>query len=150
MSIEGKVAAILNEREVIFNKGSESGVEEGMTFRVTTPDLPVRDPDTHEELGTFNQDKIGIKVTEVQPKFSVGRTYETYMVKSNIDLVTESVQKAMRSLHPSEDVRQVRTLRIGGGSTLTPLTEEDSIVKVGDKVVQVVDAKDSVHSQDGG
>ena len=48
------------------------------------------------------------------------------------------------------NLRKVRTLRIGGGSTLAPLTEEDSIVQVGDKVVQVVDANDSVHPQNGG
>ena len=134
MTIEGKVAEILNEREVLINKGSESGVEQGMTFRVTTPDIPVRDPDTDEMLGTFNRDKIGIKATEVYPKFSVGRTYETYIVKSGLAMVGETLSETVKQL--SGDARRVRTLRIGGGSSLVPLTEVESLVKVGDKVVQ--------------
>ena len=40
MAIEGEIAEILNEREVIINRGGEAGVEPGMTFRVTTPDIP--------------------------------------------------------------------------------------------------------------
>lgn len=134
MTIEGKVAEVLNEREILINKGSEAGVELGMTFRVTTPDIPVRDPDTHEPLGTFNRDKIGIKTTEVYPKFSVGRTYETYIVKNGLAMTGEAVSSAIKAL--SSDTTRVRTLRIGGGSSLVPLTEEESLVKVGDKVVQ--------------
>ena len=133
MTIEGKVAEVLNEREVLINKGSEAGVELGMTFRVTTPDIPVRDPDTRETLGTFNRDKIGIKATEVYPKFSVGRTYETYIARGALALAGETL-RTIREL--SGDTRRVRTLRIGGGSSLVPLTEEESLVKVGDKVVQ--------------
>ena len=34
MAIEGKVATILNERDLVINKGSSSGVAEGMKFGV--------------------------------------------------------------------------------------------------------------------
>lgn len=148
MAIEGKVAEILNEREVIINRGSEAGVEPGMTFRVTTPDIPVRDPDTRETLGQFSRDKIGVKATEVFPKFSIGRTYETYLVRSSLEVLGEGLRGVAQDL--TGNLRKVRTLRIGGGSTLAPLSEEDSIVQVGDKVVQVVEAHESVHPQNGG
>ena len=34
MTIEGKVAKILNSREIAINKGSEDGVKTGMKFNV--------------------------------------------------------------------------------------------------------------------
>ena len=135
MTIAGKVAAILNEREIIFNKGSESGVEEGMIFLVTTPDLPVLDPDTGEELGVFNRDKIGVKAAEVHPRFCIGRTYETYVVKDP---------------RSQRDFTKFRTLRLGGVSTIEPMTEEDSFVKIGDRVIQVEPAPEPSQSHKEG
>ena len=46
MLIEGKVAAIVNERELAINRGADVGVKEGMIFKVVEPELDVTDPDT--------------------------------------------------------------------------------------------------------
>jgi hypothetical protein len=140
MTILGKVASILNEREVIINKGSEDGVVEEMTFRVTTEGIPVTDPDTGESLGIFIRDKIGVKISEIQPKFSVARTYETY------DVIVPAYSSSLLGLKKNSrpllrEVTRVRTLRKAGSSLLEskpfkPMTEDDSLVLVGDRVIQ--------------
>ena len=128
----------MNEREVIINKGSDDGVEEGMTFRVTTEGIPVTDPDTGESLGVFMRDKIGVKVSEVQPKFSIARTYETYTVQEPSSTFGLSTGGGGRLL---KEVTRVRTLRTAGSipienKVFSPMTYDESIVQVGDQVIQ--------------
>ncbi len=66
--IEGKVAQILNEREVAINVGAEHGVESGMKFEILSEKLIViTDPDTGDEIGTREQVKVRVKVVELQP-----------------------------------------------------------------------------------
>lgn len=138
MNILGKVASIMNEREVIINKGSDDGVEEGMTFRVTSEGVPVTDPDTGESLGVFIRDKIGIKISEVHPKFSVARTYETYTVQEPSSTLSLSRGGGGRLL---QEVTRVRTLKTAGSipvqdKSYASITDDESIVQVGDPVIQ--------------
>ena len=48
MAIEGQVATIVNERELVINRGSDSGVNEGMKFKVVGGELAIKDPETGE------------------------------------------------------------------------------------------------------
>ena len=89
MAIEGKVAEILNERELVLNKGEIAGVKKDMIFGVFET-KEVIDPDTGEILGPVDSVKIRAKVVDVQPKLSVCRTFETYQVNiggSGIDWI---------------------------------------------------------------
>lgn len=136
MAIEGKVAAILNERDLVVNKGSESGVREGMTFKVTEPDLSLKDPDTGESLGILAREKIRIKIVEVKPKYAIGKTYETYSV--NVGGTGARFGFGPLTLPaPPLYVTKVRTLRIDDSISMAPMNEEESSVKVGDPVEQV-------------
>lgn len=133
MSIQGKVATIINERDLVINKGSDAGVTEGMKFKVIEPDLDIRDPDTGEPLGSISREKIRVKIVEVKPKFSIGKTYETY-----VDYV-ESVAKLPSLLPPSrQPVTRVRTLRTSSDTSYPP-DERYGFVKIGDPVVEVAD-----------
>ena len=49
--LEGQVAAILNEREMVINIGEDAGVKRDMIFRVLDKNVPVKDPKTGEVLG---------------------------------------------------------------------------------------------------
>ena len=126
-TIEGKVAKILNTRELVINRGADDGVKDGMRFEVVDDFAPIFDPDTGETLGTIKRVKIRVKVSHVQPRFSIARTYETYQA-SNFAAV-------FASMTSPRTVTRVKT--IASGSETTPIEEGESYVDVGDKVVQM-------------
>lgn len=70
--IEGRVAQILNDRELVINRGRNDGVQHGMTFAVLMGDpLQVSDPETGESLGMLERTKISIRVSELHEKFAL-------------------------------------------------------------------------------
>ena len=136
MAIEGKVAAIVNERDLVINRGSGAGVEEGMKFKVVEAELAIKDPDTGEALGTFDREKIRVRIVEVHPKYSIGKTYETYVVNVG-GAFPDFADVFRRMATPRQEVTKVRTLRADDTTILEPMNEASSIVKVGDMVVEV-------------
>jgi hypothetical protein len=76
--IEGKVAKVLNNRELVINRGSQHGVRVGDKFKVGEKVEQILDPDTGKILGSLSQEKVRVKIVNVQPAFSIGQTYETY------------------------------------------------------------------------
>lgn len=115
--IRGKVARVLNEREVAINVGSAKGVVVGMYFDVIE-DEEIRDPDTREVLGSIDRPKVGLQVTHVQEKLSVAIT-RTW------------------SLKLPKWITEYETLK----KEWTGIDENDSRVKVGDPVVQVIEER---------
>jgi len=76
MRIDGKLAAILGEHEVAFNVGSDNGVEKDdivTVYRV----IEVEDPDSKEVLGSVLTPRMRFRITLVQPRMSVGQSYES-------------------------------------------------------------------------
>lgn len=129
--IEGYVAQILNERSIVINKGSTAGVKIGMRFKVlsTTP-LEVVDPITSDPLGELNREKIRVECTELYDTFSVCSTYVLKHIGgyfSGSAIFNELVR----------DQIVVETLRYDARDKPAPLSEEESIVKVGDKCIQI-------------
>lgn len=134
--LSGKVAAILNARELVINKGSASGVMLGMKFKVLSDEpTEIYDPETQEKIGVLDREKVRVKVVEVQENLSVCRTYKTYTVGGS-------------SFYPlgnliGEPARQIpETLKTKDSSYLPPLSEEESYVKIDDRVVQLADPDD--------
>ncbi len=109
-----------------------------MKFKVTEPELSLKDPDTGESLGSLAREKIRIRIVEVQPRFSIGKTYETYVVNVG-GTAAGMIFGALGQSVPRQEVTRVRTLRLDNSISLAPMNEEDSFVKVGDPVVQVED-----------
>jgi hypothetical protein len=75
LTIEARVARVLNEQEVALTAGSAEGVDVGdiaTIYRSTT----VVDPDTEEELGVVRRPSLRLEIVEVQDRLSVGRTFE--------------------------------------------------------------------------
>ena len=133
MIIEGKVAAILNERELAINKGKISGVKKDMIFGVFETKEGIKDPDSGEVLGSVGAVKIRVKVVEVQPKLSVCRTYETYPV---------NIGGAGKPLFPNifepppKWITKVKTLK-SEDAEFKDLDITGSFVRIGDKVRQL-------------
>ena len=74
MTVEGKIAKVLGNNEVVINRGREHSVRPGMMFEIFAPEGDeVWDPDTGETLGTVEDVKAKAEVTEVKEKLSVAR-----------------------------------------------------------------------------
>lgn len=134
MPIEGRVASILNERDLVINRGSSDGVLEGMLFMVNQPNVPIRDPESGLALGELTREKIKVRVIEVHDKFSVAKTYETYNIPAPGG---QTIAEAL--FHP---IIVTRTRKIfAGHSQLDPVTIdiEGSTVNIGDPVFQIAE-----------
>lgn len=129
MPIEGKVAAIVNERDLVINRGSDAGVEEGMKFGVIEGEVPVKDPDTGEILVKLKREKIRVKIVEVHSKYSIGKTYQTYRVNVG---GYGSIFDFNRLATPRQEVTRVRTIR-----TSSQVDQAAVPVDIGDMVVEV-------------
>jgi hypothetical protein len=124
--IRGAVAALVNERELVINRGSDHGVTRGMKFRVlTSNDVEVSDPETGESLGNIIRVKVRVQAASVQEKMTICRTYET--IRSGI------FGASARALTETE----YRTLRTGDSGFLPPIQESDSYISVGDPVEEI-------------
>jgi hypothetical protein len=142
--IRGKVAQIINSQELVINRGSQAGVREGMRFAVLEAGLgAIRDPDTGEDLGSIQRTKVQVEVTQVRELLSVAGTYRSKRV--NVGGVGGfTAGEVGRLFTPPRWVEQRETLK-ASDAKWEPLTEEQSIVKIGDPVVQInVDDDDEV------
>lgn len=132
MPIQGKVAAILNARDLVINKGRNDGVSEGMEFQVTQPDVPILDPESGVSLGVLTRDKIKVRVVEVHSQFSVAKTYETY--SAHVPSAFEQAELLSRR----RTVTRVRKIITESPDQNTSIIgQEGSTVNVGDPVVQI-------------
>jgi hypothetical protein len=133
--IRGKVAQVLNSRELALNVGTERGVQVGMLFDVLEPKgEDIVDPDTGEVLGSLARPKVRIKVISVQPKLAVASTYKKERV--NVGGVGIGSAGLAQLLSPPEYVTQYETLKTTE-KTWEDISEMDSYVKRGDPIVEV-------------
>ncbi len=138
--IRGKVARILNSRELALNIGLEHGVKLDMLFDVLDPILEdIRDPDTGKIIGTVDRPKVRVKIVAVQEKISVARTYRSKTV--NIGGMNTLSNLAALFATPARWVREYETLETEE-DTWENLDEKDSYVATGDHVVQVLNDED--------
>ena len=137
----GKVARVLNSREIAINIGTANGVTKGMLFDVLfLQSGQIRDPDTNEVLGSIKRTKVRVRVTEVQKKLAVASTYRFEQVNVGGALGFGPISQ---SLMPSKWITKYETLKKSERETVKEdIDEEDSFVKVGDPVVQVIEEID--------
>ena len=137
--IRGKVARVLNSREIAINLGKDDGVIVGMYFNVMDrKSEDIRDPDTGDLLGSIERPKVGLKVTIVQEKLSIASTYKATRVNIGGEIETSVLS---RMLMPPKWVTKYETLKTEE-KTWEDLDEAKSYVKVGDPVVQVIPVKE--------
>jgi hypothetical protein len=131
--LQGKVAKILTEREVVINIGSVQGVKKGMRFAIlaSTPE-EVSDPETGEVLDVVDRPKVLVQATEVRERITICSTYRTTKIPGG---AFNTVYSINRLFDLPQEVPE--TLRIEDSSLPAPLSPEESYVKVGDRVKQV-------------
>lgn len=133
--IRGKVAKILNSREVALNIGREQGVASNMVFEILSSDGDaILDPDTGASLGSVNLPKTRVKINRVDEKFSIASTYRSRRVNAS----------GFGLFEPPKWETRYETLKSKESfeSAAEPLDEWDSYVNRGDIAVQVMDAKE--------
>jgi hypothetical protein len=141
--IHGRVARILNSRELVINRGGESGVRVGMRFAVLdTTGEGITDPDTGEELGSVLRPKVQLEVTQVSDRIAVAKTYKLRSV--NLGGSNYQLGNIASMFAPARVVQRPETLKVEDADW-EPLTESRSFVKVGDPVVEInADDQDEV------
>ena len=133
--IQGKVARILNSRELAINIGSNNGVQVGMYFDVLDPKGEnITDPDTGKVLGSVMRPKVRVKVTKTLELLSIASTYKKKAV--NIGGRGIGIASFAEALMPAHYVNQFESLKTTE-KTWEDLEESESFVKTGDPVIQV-------------
>ena len=131
--LQGKVAKILTEREVVINIGSAQGVMKGMRFAILAPTPEeILDPETGEVLDAVDRTKVLVQATEVREKITICSTYRIIKRPGG---AFSSGYYMKRLFDPPEEIPE--TLRIEDSSLPAPLSPEESYVKIGDRVKQV-------------
>ena len=144
--IRGKVARVLNEREIAINIGTAHGVAVDMYFDVIDPHYEnIKDPDTNEVLGSLRRPKVRVQITHVQERLSTAMTYRSKKVNPGDSRGYDLLGPFARSLMPSGWTTRYETLRKTGklGNEPNELGEHESYVNTGDPVVQVIEDIDT-------
>ena len=140
--IRGKVARVLNTREIAINVGTSQGVTLGMRFDVMdTNEMDITDPDTGKVLGSLERPKVRVEIIHVQEDLSVAQTPETKVNLGGTGTLTalDTFGPFARSLMPPNWVTRYETLKKTETNPKEELDEEDSRVKIGDPLVQVLE-----------
>ena len=139
--LRGKVARILDTRNLVINLGATHGVVVGMYFDVLDPKgEDIRDPDTHEILGSLERPKVRVQIVKTEDRISVASTFKkkTVNVGGRGGLAVSGLAEMFM---PPKHVTKYETLKTTE-KTWEDLEESDSYVKTGDPVVQVLEEID--------
>ena len=143
--IRGKVARILNSRELVINVGSKDGVVVGMHFDVLDPKgEDITDPETGDVLGSLERPKVRVQIVMVQERLSVASTYKKKVV--NIGGRGLGNIGFSELFMPPKYVSKYESLKTAE-ETWEDLNEKESYVKTGDPVVQVIKEVDVDESE---
>jgi hypothetical protein len=111
----------------------------GMRFEVLAPQAEaIRDPVTHEVLGSVDRPKVEVRIVQVEPKLAVARTFRTRRRNIGGMAINPVISKLFEA---PQYVTQYDTLRTSE-QTWEDLDESESFVKTGDPVRQVMQPKD--------
>jgi Restriction endonuclease len=133
--IEGRVARILNLRELAINRGSSDGVRVGMVFDVLDPKAEdIEDPESGDVLGSVYRPKVQVKVFAVEERLSLARTFKSTRVNLG---GSGGLGGLARAFEPPKWVEHHETLKTSE-STWQDLDESESMVKTGDPIVEAL------------
>ena len=144
--LRGKVARILDTRNLVINLGTNHGVIAGMYFDVLdTKGEDITDPDTGEVLGSIDRPKVRVQVLKAEEKLSVASTFRKTVV--NVGGRGSAAMGGLAEMFmPPKNVTRYETLKTTE-KTWEDLDESESYVKTGDPVVQVLEEIDVGQSE---
>lgn len=133
----GRVASILNAKELVINIGANQGVSSGMKFAVMAESaMSVTDPETGEVLDMIDREKVRVEAVEVRQKISICRTFRKREIPAGLLYTTPFLTTGLANLtSPSKIIEE--DLKVQNTSLPPPLSPEDSYVKVNDRVIYI-------------
>ena len=133
----GRVASILNAKELVINIGASKGVISGMRFAVMAEaPMSVIDPETGEILDMIDREKVRVEAIEVREKISICRTFRKREIPAGPLYTTSLLPNGLANLSaPPKTIEE--DLKVQNDSLPPPLSPEDSYVKVNDRVIYV-------------
>ena len=135
--IEGKVAKILNSRELVINKGSKDRIKIGMKFDIMDPKgVDIIDPDTKKVIGSVLRPKVRVEIISVQDQLSVAGTYKKRQYNAGGTGV--NLTSFASILMPPKWVTEYETLKTTE-ATWEDIEESESYVKTGDPAIEVLE-----------
>lgn len=133
-TVTGKVAKVLNDREVVLNKGRLEGIEEGDYIGIVdSQEFGIKDPENNNDLGDIVRFKVSLRVTQISDHLSIASTYKV----SKVNVGGNFNFGSLRAFQAAEWVDRVERLSYEEDSAL-PIDPEDSRIQVSD-VFWVVD-----------
>ena len=133
--IAGRVAQILNARELVINIGARDGVRRGMRFAVLAEaPMEIVDPATEEVLDVIDREKVRVEASEVRDRITICKTFKTRTLGGGPFYVNDYFAM-QRMFEPPKTI--VETLSVEDSQLPAPLDPEDSYVKVNDRVTLV-------------
>ena len=138
--IRGKVARVLNEREIAINIGASHGVDVGMYFDVMdVGEAAIVDPDTEEVLGSIERPKVRVQVRHAQEKLSIATIL--HAKGSSIDTLTALTSMILPTLGTIAASLIVPTLLETGERSSKG--RKTNSVNIGDPVLQVLETDEA-------
>jgi hypothetical protein len=108
-----------------------------MKFKIlSSEETEICDPDTGERLGLIEREKTRVEVIHVQERLSICRTYKTITIGGGP--LYWSTMATLGEILRSPPQKKPETLKASESDYLPPLSEEESFVKKGDRVVQLL------------
>ncbi|WP_079138061.1 FlgT C-terminal domain-containing protein [Streptomyces sp. PTY087I2] len=119
-TVEGKLAALVDESRVAINLGSAAGVQEGdrvSLFRT----VQVDDPDSGESLGSVEVKKLALKVELVREKMCVAAVSDLFIVDNEAGDTLSALLRPKRRKRVAFDVARgdQRTVKVAIGERVT-------------------------------
>jgi hypothetical protein len=126
--IEARVAQVLSGRQLVINRGHADGVTAGMRFAVMAESpVPILDPETNQVLDEIDRVKVRVEAIEVRERIAICSTYEYQDVALSIGELIGSRRKVPVTFQADQN------------GALPPLDPEESYVRRGDRVMQIVE-----------
>jgi hypothetical protein len=121
--IEGQVVTVLNDHELVINRGEDDGVLVGMRFVVLLKGPELKDPETGEVLDAIDLPKAIVKVVRASPHIAVARTFRTEIIRTGIASLMAGEQRARETLSSNATLE-------------SEISQESWIIERGDRVLQ--------------
>ncbi len=128
MSLDGKVAAVLGPQAAALNIGGDAGVETEDIATVYDV-VQIKDPDTGDMLGEVRVPKVRLRIYIVQPRLSIGRTYEIVAQEEPSMWLLQGSSQPLQRITENQDATDWRSIYVKVGDPVIiskPQTKAES------------------------